>query len=189
MANREESIIEALLFASGEPVAVAELSAILDMPNEAIREKVEKMQKEWDAEEQGLRILTLEDGYQICTRDCYFPYIQKLVEPRRQQPLSQAALEVLAIIAYQQPVTRSVIEEIRGCNSDSGLARLIERGLCEEQGRLDAPGRPMLYGTTTEFLRAFGLTSIQDLPEPDGLTEIEKLLMEREDDAEQPENQ
>ena len=96
-----------------------------------------------------------------------------------------AALEVLAIIAYQQPVTRSTIEEIRGCNSDSGLARLIERGLCEEQGRLDAPGRPMVYGTTTEFLRAFGLTSIKDLPEPDGLTEIEKLLMERDDDGEE----
>lgn len=185
MANQVESIIEALLFASGEPVTVTELSVILNIPKEEVSSIVETMQKEWDDAERGLRILTLEDGYQICTRDCYFPYIQKLVEPRRQQPLSQAALEVLAIIAYQQPVTRSTIEEIRGCNSDSGLARLIERGLCEEQGRLDAPGRPMVYGTTTEFLRAFGLTSIKDLPEPDGLTEIEKLLMEREDDGEE----
>lgn len=187
--NPIESIIEALLFASGEPVEVSELCAILDKPKDEIIAVVEGMQKQWDAEERGLRILTLEEGYQICTRDRYFPYIQKLVEPRRQQPLSQAALEVLAIVAYQQPVTRSGIEEIRGCNSDSGLARLIERGLCEEQGRLDAPGRPMVYGTTTEFLRAFGLTSIKDLPEPDGLTEIEKLLMERDDDAEQPQSE
>lgn len=182
--NRTESIIEALLFASGEPVALTELSVILGETPENVAIIVDEMQQQWDREERGLRILKLEEGYQICTRDCYFPYIQKLVAPRRQQPLSQAALEVLAIIAYQQPVTRSMIEEIRGCNSDSGLARLIERGLCEEQGRLDAPGRPMVYGTTTEFLRAFGLTSIRDLPEPDGLTAIEKLLMEREHDDE-----
>ena len=110
-------------------------------------------------------IRQIEDGYQLCSKPAYFDYIRKVIAPRQKQQLSQAAYETLSIVAYNQPVTRAKIEDLRGVNSDSAIARLLERNLIAEAGRLDAPGRPILYKTTEEFLRCFGLSSISELPE------------------------
>lgn len=113
------------------------------------------------------------DGcYQLCTRPEHFEYISRLVEPRQKQALSQAAFETLAIIAYNQPVTRARIEMIRGVNSDSSIATLLERNLIKEAGRLDSPGRPMVYETTGEFLRSFGFRSVKDLP----MIELDRMI-------------
>jgi segregation and condensation protein B len=119
----------------------------------------------YDEEKRGLQIIRLEDSYQMCTRGIYNEYISKLAEPRRAQTLSNAAMEVLSIVAYKQPVTRSVIEQIRGVSCDTLVNRLLERNLIQEIGRLDTPGRPMLFGTNDEFLRCFGISSITDLPD------------------------
>ena len=115
----------------------------------------------------------------MCTRPEHFEYISRLVEPRQKQALSQAAFETLAIVAYNQPVTRARIEMIRGVNSDSSIATLIERNLIREAGRLDSPGRPMLYETTEEFLRSFGFKSVRDLP----LIEFDKIISENQSDV------
>lgn len=160
-----EAIVEAVLFAAGDPVDTDRISDILDIDKKSTRVIVGVLAEKYDIENRGLKIIRLEDSYQMCTRDEYREHIAKLVEPRRSQTLSNAAMEVLSIIAYKQPVTRSVIEQIRGVSCDTLVNKLIERGLIHETGRLDAPGRPMLFGTTEEFLRCFGISSVTELPE------------------------
>lgn len=157
-----ESVIEAVLFASGDPVTTEELNNILGVTNAA--EIADGMAQKWAEEKRGLAIKRVEDKYYICTNNEFFEYITRLVEPRRQTGLSNAALETLSIVVYNQPVTRSTIEFIRGVNSDGALARLVERGLVEECGRLETPGKPLIYRTTDVFLRTFGLTGISDMP-------------------------
>ena len=157
-----ESVIEAVLFASGDPVTTEELNNILGVTNAA--EIADGMAQKWAEEKRGLAIKRVEDKYYICTNNEFFEYITRLVEPRRQTGLSNAALETLCIVVYNQPVTRSTIEFIRGVNSDGALARLVERGLVEECGRLETPGKPLIYRTTDVFLRTFGLTDISDMP-------------------------
>ena len=157
-----ESVIEAVLFASGDPVTTEELNNILGVTNAA--EIADGMAQKWAEEKRGLAIKRVEDKYYICTNNEFFEYITRLVEPRRQTGLSNAALETLSIVVYNQPVTRSTIEFIRGVNSDGALARLVERGLVEECGRLETPGKPLIYRTTDVFLRTFGLTDISDMP-------------------------
>lgn len=160
-----ESIIEGILFAAGNAVKTEKISDILDIDLKSTRAVITALADKYAAENRGLRIIRLEDSYQMCTRSEYCEYIARLAEPRRNQSLSNAAMEVLAIVAYKQPVTRSVIEQIRGVSCDTLVNKLLERGLIEETGRLDAPGRPMLFGTTEEFLRCFGIESISELPE------------------------
>ena len=134
----------------------------------------------YDSENRGLKIIRLEDSYQMCTRGEYNEYISKLAQPRRAQTLSNAAMEVLSIVAYKQPITRSVIEQIRGVSCDSLVNRLLERNLIQEIGRLDTPGRPMLFGTTEEFLRCFGITSVTDLPDYEKISS-EQISLEEEE--------
>ena len=129
--------------------------------------------------QRGILMREIDGSYQLCTRPEHFEYISRLVEPRQKQALSQAAFETLAIVAYNQPVTRARIEMIRGVNSDSSIATLIERNLIREAGRLDSPGRPMLYETTEEFLRSFGFKSVKDLP----LIEFDKIISENQSDV------
>lgn len=160
-------LLESILFAAGDSVPIEQLSEIMEIPPEAVAETADKLNDEYSQRGRGLRVLLLEDSYQLCTAETYYPYIQKLKEPKRRQNLSPAALETLAVVAYHQPVTRSSIEFIRGVNSDGPVNKLIERGLIEENGRLDAPGRPILYVTTQEFLRSFGLSSLSGLPDPE----------------------
>lgn len=156
--------IEGILFAAGEPVKAAKLAAVLETDIDTVKEAVEDLKKEYEKEHRGFAIIDILEGYQICSRPEYYTYIQEILGEQRKQPLSNAAMEALAIIAYKQPITRGQIEHIRGVNSDGCVNRLYERGLIEESGRLDAPGRPILYRTTDNFLRCFGLTNSQDLP-------------------------
>jgi segregation and condensation protein B len=169
-----ESIIEGALFAAGDPVPVEKLSEILELDKKTTRLILDNMAVSMQNSRRGLMIREIDGCYQLCTRPEHYEYIRKLAEPRQKQALSQAAYETLAIIAYNQPITRARIEMIRGVNSDSPITRLIERNLVREAGRLDTPGRPLLYETTEEFLRSFGFKSLRDLP----IIEIDSLSRE-----------
>ncbi len=156
--------IEGILFAAGEPVSAAKLAIALDTDIDSVTNAVEMLKTEYNTEHRGFNIIDINEGYQICSRPEYYRYIQEILGEKRNQPLSNAAMEALAIIAYKQPITKGQIEHIRGVNSDGCVNRLYERGLIDEHGRLDAPGRPILYVTTDNFLRCFGLKSPQNLP-------------------------
>ncbi|MGN0164523.1 MAG: SMC-Scp complex subunit ScpB [Candidatus Ornithomonoglobus sp.] len=156
--------IEGILFAAGEPVKAAKLAVVMDKQVQEIEDAVTELKAEYDRDHRGFNIIEISDGYQICSRPEYYTYIREILGEQRNQPLSNAAMEALAIIAYKQPVTRGMVEKIRGVNSDGCVNRLYERGLIEECGRLDAPGRPILYKTTDTFLRCFGLRTPRDLP-------------------------
>lgn len=156
--------IEGILFAAGEPVKAAKLAAVLNTGIDDVKAAVGELKEEYDRDRRGFNIIDILEGYQICSRPEYYTYIQEILGEQRNQPLSNAAMEALAIIAYKQPITRGQIEKIRGVNSDGCVNRLYERGLIEEAGRLDAPGRPILYVTTPVFLRCFGLKSPDELP-------------------------
>ena len=156
--------IEGILFAAGESVKTAKLAVVLDKTVDEVTEAVEELKSEYDRDKRGFTIIEISDGYQISSRPDYYKYIREILGEQRNQPLSNAAMEALAIIAYKQPVTRGMIEKVRGVNSDGCVSRLYERGLIEEAGRLDAPGRPVLYKTTDTFLRCFGLRTPRDLP-------------------------
>ena len=179
--------IEGILFAAGEPVKTAKLAAVLEIETSAVEEAVRLLRYEYDTQERGLMIIDIDDGYQICSRPEYYNYIQIILGDQRRQALSNAAMEALAIIAYKQPVTRGQVEYIRGVNSDSAVNRLAERGLIEECGHLDAPGRPILYRTTQNFLRCFGLATPKDLPELDLSKlspEYEQISLQMDEDTE-----
>lgn len=156
--------IEGILFAAGEPVKASKLAVVLDTDTDTICKAVEDLKREYNEEHRGFNVIDIMDGYQICSRPEYYNYIQEILGEQRKQPLSNAAMEALAIIAYKQPITKGQIEHIRGVNSDGCVNRLFERGLIDEAGRLDAPGRPVLYVTTENFLRCFGLKSPEELP-------------------------
>lgn len=158
-------ILESVLFAAGEAVKTEKLAEIANVTQAEVTKKMEEIKNFYDREKRGFAILEIDDGYQICSRPEYYSYVQEIAGIRRRQGLSPAALEALSIIAYNQPVTKGTIEYIRGVNSDGAVSRLVERGLIEEKGRLDAPGKPILYITTQEFLRNFGLKTLNDLPE------------------------
>ncbi len=163
--KQAEAIIESVLFAAGDAVDAEKLSDILDIDTKSTRAIVTALADKYDREKRGIQIIRLEDSFQMCTRREYQDFVSKLVEPRRSQSLSNAAMEVLAIVAYKQPVTRAVIEQIRGVSCDTLVNKLLEKNFIEEVGRLDTPGRPMLFGTTEEFLRSFGIESIAELPD------------------------
>lgn len=178
--NKLKSAVEAILFASGEPVPQARISLVLGVPEEDVRECGELLAEEYEKAERGLRVLRLEDKLQMCSAPEFAPVIIKTMERRRPPMLSQPALEALAIVAYFQPVTRAYVDQVRGVDSSYTVSSLLERGLIERCGRLDAPGRPSLYRTTDVFLRTMGISSLKELPElPDcGTSEgLEKLQM------------
>ncbi|HIT85949.1 MAG TPA: SMC-Scp complex subunit ScpB [Candidatus Ornithomonoglobus intestinigallinarum] len=164
MKDNIKYAIEGILFAAGEPVKAAKLAAVLDVTIDEINDAVKELKEEYDRDRRGFAIIEILEGYQICSRPEYYTYIQEILGEQRNQPLSNAAMEALAIIAYKQPITRGQIEKIRGVNSDGCVNRLYERGLIDEAGRLDAPGKPILYVTTPTFLRCFGLKSPDELP-------------------------
>lgn len=176
--------IEGILFAAGEPVKTAKLAAVLEVDINEVEEAVKLLKYNYDTNLRGLMIIEIDGGYQLCSRPEYYAYIQEILGEQRRQALSNAAMEALAIIAYKQPITRGQVEYIRGVNSDGAINRLVERDLIEEKGRLDAPGRPILYGTTQNFLRCFGLKNPEDLPEVD-LSELSKEYEQYEIKAEE----
>lgn len=158
------SVIEAILFAAGDSVPIARLSLILGVSEEEISAAAAELQEQYSSQQRGMRILRLEDKLQMCSAPEFAPYIGKVLEQRRAPALSQPALETLAVVAYFQPVTRAYVEQVRGVDSSYTVGMLCERGLIEECGRLDVPGRPVLFKTTDVFLRTMGISQLSQLP-------------------------
>jgi len=166
--NENKGTLEALLFVAIDPLSIERLAQITEMEEETIKELLKEIQEDYTAPHRGLVIEEVGGGYRIVTRPEYMDYVEKLYKPQV-NPLSQAALETLAIIAYKHPVTRAEIESIRGVKADSVTATLLERGLIEEVGKKDAPGKPTLYGVTKKFLCYLGFNDLNQLPQIDGL--------------------
>ncbi len=164
-----EAAIEGILFASGEPVAVDRICVAMDMDRNTVELVLQKLADYYSFERRGIRLIRMDDTWQLCSAPEYADMIRKAFEIRKPAKLSQPALEVLTIIAYYQPTTRAYVDQIRGVDSSYTVGLLLDRNLIEECGRLQVPGRPRLYRTTKAFLRAFHLDSLEDLPEMPGL--------------------
>ncbi|MBE6733006.1 MAG: SMC-Scp complex subunit ScpB [Ruminococcaceae bacterium] len=158
------SAVEAVLFAAGEPISIDRLSQVFEISSEKVENLIDKLQDGYNEDGRGIEIVRLENTYQLTTKKQYAEYIKKAFDMRRRTPLSPAALEVLAVISYNQPVTKAFIEQVRGVDCSGVVSTLIEKGLVEERGRLELPGRPLLYGTTKNFLRCFSLSDLNELP-------------------------
>lgn len=159
-----QGALEAMLFAHAEPISSARLAEVLEIEEPVVERLLLNLRGELMEDDRGLTLLHLEDRWQLATKNEYAPYVKRVLDTRRNTPLSQAALEVLAVIAYNQPVSRSFIDQVRGVDSSSVVSGLLEKGLITEAGRLDLPGRPVSFATTDVFLRAFGLSSLSQLP-------------------------
>lgn len=171
-----ERAIEAILFASGDPVSIDRISAVLEVDAELVEKIANSLSDYYSYEQRGIRLLRLENTLQLCSSPAYSELVRKALETRKPPALSPALLEVLSVIAYRQPVTRAYIEQIRGVDCSYSISVLCEKELIEESGRLDVPGRPILYRTTKNFLRTFGLSSLNELPElPEFAEEGEQL--------------
>ena len=167
-----EAAIEAILYAAGYPISYSKLSDVLGIGMKDVKRIVKLMSEKYNSSEagHGISLLVFEDSCQLCTKEQFAPYIREALGIRRGGNLSVSSMEVLAIVAYNQPVTRAFIDTVRGVDSAYAVGSLIDKQLIEACGRLDAPGRPMLYGTTENFLRVFGISSLSDLPEVEKLT-------------------
>ncbi len=163
--KKAKAALQAILFASGEPISVERLASSVDMDNATVDKLIKSLMDDFDRDDSGICIVQLSDKYQMCTKTECSEFVRRAMDLRRHTPLSQAAMEVLAIIAYNQPVTKSFVENIRGVDCSSIISNLNVRNLIEERGRLDLPGRPLVYGTTLNFLKCFGISSIEELPE------------------------
>ncbi len=159
-----QATLEAVLFAVGEPIEISRLSQSLEIDEETLSSVLKNLSASLEERNSGLCLLRLDDKYQLCTKSDFAQDIRKVLEVKKNAPLSNAAFEVLAIIAYNQPVTKSFVEQIRGVDCSGVMASLCQKSLIEEKGRLDLPGRPLLYGTTPEFLRCFCISSLDELP-------------------------
>lgn len=169
------STIEAMLFASGDPVEASKLAEVLDIDIETVEKMLGHLSALYDERSSGLMIIRIDNKYQICTREKYSEEVRKLMEIKKNTPLSNAAFEVLAVIAYNKTVTRSFIEQVRGVDCSGPISSLVQKGLIEEKGRMDLPGRPLIYGTTDRFLRCFSLNSLEDLPDLPKNDEIDNI--------------
>lgn len=163
-ASKIQSAVEAVLFAAGEPVELQKIADVFDIEPELAERILYNLEAELDERGSGICLLKLGDKYQLSSRTEYAEIIRDFLELRKNTPLSGAAFEVLAVIAYNQPVTKSFVEQVRGVDCSGVIATLCQKKLIEERGRLDLPGRPLLYGTTPEFLRVFGISSLDELP-------------------------
>ena len=163
--NKSKGVIEAILFAAGREVKITELMSALEASSEEIITLVESMKEDYKNENRGLQIVNVGEAYQLCTKQEYYEYLYTIFDKRNKPNLSQAAIETLAIIAYNPKITRAEIEAIRGVNSDGTIYKLLDYNLIEETGKLDAPGRPGTYGVTSEFLRIFGFNNLNELPD------------------------
>lgn len=167
--------IEGLLFAAGDPVSIQRLCEVLKETQETVKTAVSEIEEEYQKKERGLRLIRLEESYQMVSTPEYAGLIRDMMEKKEPAKLSPPALEVLTIVAYYQPVTRAYVEQVRGVDSAYTLGLLTDRELIEESGRLDLPGRPILYRTTPHFLRSFHLRSLEDLPELPSLEEDSEI--------------
>ncbi len=176
-----EAIIEGLLFAAGDALTLEKISEIIELDRKTTKVLINNMIISYQSSKRGITMREINNSYLLCTRIEHYDYIKKLFEPRQRQGLSQAAFEVLGIVAYNRPITRSKIEQIRGVNSDSAINKLLDRNLIREAGKLDTLGKPMSYETTEEFLKSFGFKSTVDLPR---LGDIDQLDSEEMDTLE-----
>ncbi|NDL66293.1 SMC-Scp complex subunit ScpB [Anaerotalea alkaliphila] len=163
--NRKEAALEAVLFAAGEAVSLEKLAAALELDKDTAKRLALRLQDTYQLEQRGMRIMEIGDGFQMCTCETQFEAVRRLVGKEPASSLTDAQVETLSIIAYRQPVTKAHIEKIRGVKSDGIVNKLVEYDLVCELGRMDGPGRPILFGTTQAFLRSFGLRSLEDLPQ------------------------
>ncbi len=191
-----KAVIEAILFAIGREVKIKEFVSILEMNEEDIIRVIEKLNEEFKDKNRGIEIIRINDSYQMCTKKEYYEYIYPILDKRSKPNLSNAALEILAIIAYNTGVTKAEIEMIRGVNSDATIYKLMEYNLIEEAGKLDIPGKPMSYRTTPNFLKMFGYNSLDDLPDlpkykidENQQIVIDDILEEKENEAPMPERE
>lgn len=180
--KKTEAIIEAILFIMGESVEVSRIAAAIEHDEETTIKIVHNMMDRYKEEDRGIQIIELEQSFQMCTRKEMYEYLIKVACTPKKHVMTDVLLETLAIVAYKQPVTRQDIEKIRGVSSDHAVNKLVEYNLIEEKGRLDAPGRPILFGTTEEFLRNFGVKSLDDMPTINP-AQIEELKIEAEEEA------
>ena len=164
MTDERIAALEAVLFAAGDSVPIARLSLVFGVDEQEIERCIRALQEEYTSEGRGIRILRLDDKVQMCSAPDYAPMVSKCLEQRKPPMLSQPALETLAVVAYFQPVTRAYIEQVRGVDSSYTVGMLAERGLIEESGRLEVPGRPAVFCTTDVFLRTMGISSLSELP-------------------------
>lgn len=163
--DKIKSIIEAILFAAGRQVTIKELMISLEIPKEDLENIIVSMQEDYREQSRGIEIIKVDDSYQLCTKKELYEFLYPILDKRSKPNLSNAALETLAIIAYNPRVTRAEIESIRGVSADACIYKLLEYGLIQEGGKADLPGKPMTYVTSNEFLKMFGYTSLNDLPE------------------------
>lgn len=164
--NKEQKITAMLsvLFASGEPMSIERLSEVFEEKPEKIVETANALSKKLIEQKMGIMLLQLDNTYQLASDENYAEYVKKALDMRRKTPLSPAAFEVLSVVAYNQPVTKSFVEQVRGVDCSGVMTTLVEKGLVEERGRLELPGRPLLYGTTKNFLRCFNISDLSELP-------------------------
>ena len=159
-----EAIIEAILFTMGESVELDKIANAIELDKQETKKKIEALQQKYEQEERGIQIIELDGAYQMCTKNEMYEYLIRIAKQPKKRVLTDVLLETLSIIAYKQPITKAEIEKIRGVSCDHAVSKLVEYNLVQELGRLDAPGRPILFGTTEEFLRNFGVQSTEDLP-------------------------
>ena len=177
--NKTAAAVETILFAMGDSVEIPALAQALDVSEEQAREAVNALQKRYDKDGSGLMINWFEDSVQLSSRPEYYEYLVKIAKAPKKQVLTDTLMETLSIIAFKQPVTRAEVENVRGVNSDFAISKLVSYDLVEEVGRKEAPGRPLLFGTTEQFLRSFGIRSLSELPDL-GTDQIEEFREEAE---------
>lgn len=181
-SNEIQRALMAILFAAGEPVEAKRLAATLEVDEDEIHQELQALMDMLSYERSGIRIIRLESAYQMCSSAEMAPYVTKALETRKQPKLSASQLEALTIIAYYQPATKAYVEQLRGVDSSYSISALLTKKLIEECGRLNVPGRPILYRTTPDFLRTFGLSSLEELPE------IEKINLQKKPEIPQEGN-
>lgn len=162
---KAKAVLESILFTMGESVEIERLASVIEEDKKTTKELLLEMKEDYDSRECGITLMELDDSFQMCTKGEMYEYLIKIAKTPRKYVLTDTLLETLSIIAYKQPITRLEIEKIRGVSCDHAVNRLLEFGLIAEVGRMDAPGRPLLFGTTEEFLRSFGVKSLEELPE------------------------
>ena len=182
--EKAKAVLEAILFTLGDSVEISRLAEVIEENKKVTKELLEEMKQSYRAEDKGIELIELEDAVQLCTKNEMYEYLIKIARTPRKHVLSDTMLETLSIIAYKQPVTKLDIERIRGVSCDFAVNRLLEYNLIQELGRLDAPGRPMLFGTTEQFLRSFGVKSLSDLPELNPV-QVEEFREQAEAEARQ----
>ena len=180
--EKKEAVIEAILFAIGESVELDRIAITIDQDKETTQNIIRNMISKYQKEDRGIKIIELNDSYQMCTKPDMYEYLIRIAKQPKKHTLTDIVLETLSIIAYKQPITKLQVEKIRGVKSDHAVNKLIEYGLIEEAGRLNVPGKPMLFTTTEEFLRRFGIPSIEELPSFNQ-EQLDEFMIEAQEEA------